>query len=165
LLRNGEEIMYFLVPGSNETIVQVQLIRMSSGFTFSPSLGALATCKDISIELLPVAYVTCPLNSRSHISFSGFMMVILSNAAVTVVTPSPVCLYAITPDRASRSMKRVPSLSKQICQQHIVPQPWYFTTSKLEPAECWGSQLRNTGLIPPYSEPKKKFKISTMNTD
>ncbi len=60
--------------------------------------------------LRPVAYVTWPLNSRSQISLSGELIVILSKAAVTVVTSSPVCLYAMTPDRASRSINNVPSL-------------------------------------------------------
>lgn len=40
----------------------------------------------------------------------GCLSVIRSTAAVTVMTESPVCLYATTPASASRSMKIVPSL-------------------------------------------------------
>ena len=100
----------FLVPGSSDTIVKAQVIKTSSSLTLAPFVGALATCRDISMLLLPVAKVTCPDNSRSQSSFNGWFMVIRSTAAVTVVTCSPVCLYAMTPDKASKSMKIVPSL-------------------------------------------------------
>lgn len=84
---------YFLVPGSKDTIVKVQLIRMSVSLTVSPSLGAFATCIVISKLLRPVAYVTLPDSWRSQISSSGWCIVIRSQEAVTVVTSSPVCLY------------------------------------------------------------------------
>jgi hypothetical protein len=84
---------YFFVPGSRDTMVNAQLSSMSSFLIFSPSLGAFATCIEISKLLLPVAYVTCPDNSKSHISVSGWLITIRSQDAVTVVTSSPVCLY------------------------------------------------------------------------
>lgn len=84
---------YFLVLGSNETMVKAQLMRTSSFLACSPALGALATCIVTSKLLLPVAYVTCPESSRSHISVSGCCIIIRSQEAVTVVTSSPVCLY------------------------------------------------------------------------
>jgi hypothetical protein len=83
---------YFLVPGSSDTIVKVQLMSTSSSLTFSPFSGAFATCIVISKLLLPVAYVTRPDSWRSHISVSGEWMVMRSQLAVTVVTSSPVCL-------------------------------------------------------------------------
>merc|ERR1711981_1267322 len=97
----------FFVTGSRETIVVEQLIITSSCLGDSPGLGALATWREISMLLRPVQF-TWPESSRSHISVSGLTMVILSKAAVTVVTPGPVCLYATIPDRASRSMNNVP---------------------------------------------------------
>ena len=93
-----------------QTIVKAHVKSMSSFLTVEPGFGAFATCKDISILLLPVANVTRPESSRSLTSSKEFLMVILSTAAVTVVTDSPVCLYAITPAKASRSIKSVPSL-------------------------------------------------------
>lgn len=99
-----------LVDGSSETMVKAQVIRMSSFLIVSPLSGTLATCSEISILLLPVAYVTCPESSRSQSSLREWLMVIRSTAAVTVVTDSPVCLYAITPDKASRSINMLPSL-------------------------------------------------------
>lgn len=84
---------YFLVPGSRDTMVNAQLINTSSFLTSSPSLGAFATCIVISKLLLPVAYVTFPDSSKSHISVRGCCMMIRSQEAVTVVTSSPVCLY------------------------------------------------------------------------
>ncbi len=83
---------YFFVSGSSETIVKVQVNITSSSLLACPAGGALATLQVISILLLPVAYVTCPLYSRSQSSVSGCWIVMRSNAAVTVVTPSPVCL-------------------------------------------------------------------------
>jgi len=83
---------YFLVPGSRDTIVKVQLMSTSSSLNFSPFAGAFATCIVISRLLLPVAYVTRPDSWRSHISVSGEWMVMRSQLAVTVVTSSPVCL-------------------------------------------------------------------------
>jgi hypothetical protein len=46
---------YFFVPGSSETIVNVQLINTSSSAVSSPSFGAFATCIVISRLLRPVA--------------------------------------------------------------------------------------------------------------
>lgn len=48
----------FLVFGSRDTMVQVQLRRISPSLTFWPSTGAFATWSEISILLRPVAYVT-----------------------------------------------------------------------------------------------------------
>jgi hypothetical protein len=62
---------YFLVPGSSDTMVKVQLMSTSSSLTFSPFAGAFATCIVISRLLLPVAYVTRPDKWRSHISVRG----------------------------------------------------------------------------------------------
>ena len=41
-------------------MVKVQVMRTSFSCTFSPPFGALATCSDISMLLLAVAYVTGP---------------------------------------------------------------------------------------------------------
>lgn len=90
---------------------------MSLSLTFSPSLGAAATWSEISILLLPVAKVTCPLNSKSQIELNGCAIVILSTAAVTVMTDSPVCLYATTPASASRSIKIVPN---RMCPDELI---------------------------------------------
>lgn len=51
--KKGES--YFLVFGSNDTIVKAHVIKTSSSLTFSPSAGALATCREISMLDLPVA--------------------------------------------------------------------------------------------------------------
>jgi hypothetical protein len=101
---------YFLVIGSKETIVQLHERRMSSpgSDTGSPSFF---TCSDISMLDRPTC-VTCPLSSKSHTLSMRFVSDMRSNAPVTVVTCSPVCLYATTPERASRSMNRAPSLVK-----------------------------------------------------
>jgi hypothetical protein len=124
---------YFFVPGSSDTIVNVQLINTSSSFTFSPSCGAFATCIVISRLDLPVAYVTRPDNCKSHISVRGEWMVMRSQLAVTVVTSSPVCLsvcilrpigflcrywglHAMIPESASRSMKIVP---RRMCPEEL----------------------------------------------
>jgi hypothetical protein len=126
-------ISYFFVPGSSDTIVNVQLINTSSSFTFSPSWGAFATCIVISRLDLPVAYVTRPDNCKSHISVRGEWMVMRSQLAVTVVTSSPVCLsvcilrpigflcrywglHAMIPESASRSMKIVP---RRMCPEEL----------------------------------------------
>lgn len=98
-------------------MVKAQVIRMSFSCTSLPSLGALATCRETSILLLPVANVTFPLSSRSQISLRGCFSVIRSTAAVTVMTASPVCLYETTPAKASRSMKMVPSL---MCPEEFI---------------------------------------------
>ena len=72
--------------------------------------AAVAKVSAGASEHLPVAKVTCPLSSKSHISLKGRFSMMRSTAAVTVITASPVCLYDTTPARASRSMKIVPSL-------------------------------------------------------
>ena len=95
--------------GYKLTIVKAQVIKTSVSTTLFPSSGAFATCSETSMLLLPVANVTFPLSSRSQISLKGRLSEILSTAAVTVITLSPVCLYDTTPARASRSMKMVPS--------------------------------------------------------
>ena len=46
------------MEGSSDTIVKAQVIRTSSFLTLAPFPGALATCRDISMLLLPVAKVT-----------------------------------------------------------------------------------------------------------
>lgn len=70
-------------------MVNAHSINTSPG---APPLPTLATTQPTSILLLPVANVTRPLNSKSQISSSGRFKAILSTAAVTVVTLSPVCL-------------------------------------------------------------------------
>lgn len=76
---------------------------------------------------------------------------IRSQAAVTVVTPSPVCLYATTPDRASRSINSVP---KRMCPDELR----YVSSSHGSWAS--GSIYRDT-LI---DQPQKKSSSDTYNT-
>lgn len=71
--------------------------------------------------------MTWPLYSRSQISVRGLLMVILSQAAVTVVTPSPVCLYATTPESAEhrREKCQLEIMSLFRSTYHQGPSEWY----------------------------------------